>query len=303
MLVDVRGVRDGGRYTMDDPLFRLQILLDCIAWQQVPAGSLPDDDVLLARLLGLGQARWSRLRSEAMKAWKKHADGRLYSAALAETVNKTLAKSRKQSSNARKRRPQQATEDNGNARCHGTATVTGAGNPMPVPGRELEEEQEEEEEETPSERGSSPRSDALAREAPHAASEASSSSRVDLALRAMRPGGAPRAARATRLPPDWTPSEADAAYARERGVDPVVEAESFRDHFASKPGERGRSLNWSASWRTWVRKAVEFRAGRMGGARPAPAAPKRDVSWLYRPVRVAPGEGVEIIDGEAETCR
>lgn len=53
----------------------------CKAWHQVPAGSLPDNDRALARLLAPhdGLEGWLRLRaSGALRGWVKCADGRLY---------------------------------------------------------------------------------------------------------------------------------------------------------------------------------------------------------------------------------
>ena len=68
--------------------FRAGIRLLWAAWQQCPAGSLPDDDVMLCRLADLGTnlKRWRKLRPEALKKFIKCSDGRLYNPLLSEWV-------------------------------------------------------------------------------------------------------------------------------------------------------------------------------------------------------------------------
>jgi len=75
--------------------------------------------------------------------------------------------------------------------------------------------------------------------------------------------------RGSRLPDDWTPDEADSAFAAEHGVDANIEAEKFRDHWHSKAGRGAVWLDWHAKWRSWVRDAKEINTKRNG-------APKRD---------------------------
>lgn len=50
------------------------------AWKQVPAASLPDDDVILARLADLGRdvKTWRKVRDGALRGFIKCSDGRLY---------------------------------------------------------------------------------------------------------------------------------------------------------------------------------------------------------------------------------
>jgi hypothetical protein len=63
-----------------------------------------------------------------------------------------------------------------------------------------------------------------------------------------------RAKRATRLPADWMPSDSDCAFltANRPDLDLNTVADSFRDYWISQPN--GSKLDWSATWRTWVRK-------------------------------------------------
>ena len=69
-----------------------------------------------------------------------------------------------------------------------------------------------------------------------------------------------------RLPDDWQPTFADLDFAtsqlgRERTG---VEVETFRDYWHAKAGHLAVKLDWSATWRNWVRKALQQ-------ARPPPA--------------------------------
>jgi hypothetical protein len=81
---------------------------------------------------------------------------------------------------------------------------------------------------------------------------------------------------ATRVPEDFYPNEAMKAWFMAENLHRVLEAkrehEKFMDHFRAAPGERGRKLDWPATWRNWMRSAGE-RATRYGYARPVSAPP------------------------------
>ncbi len=66
--------------------FRCAVLLWCASWHQVPAASLPDDDVVLASLAGLGRdiRQWRKLKAAALRGFIKCDDGRLYHPVVAE---------------------------------------------------------------------------------------------------------------------------------------------------------------------------------------------------------------------------
>lgn len=72
------------------------------------------------------------------------------------------------------------------------------------------------------------------------------------------------AATGTRLPEDWKPSAEDVAYCKtERPeLQPSKVAQNFFDYWIAKPGKDGRKVDWSATWRSWVRKEDAQRAGR-----------------------------------------
>jgi hypothetical protein len=73
----------------DAEVFRSNVISWCAAWQQEPAGSLPDDDKALARLLGYGRdlKTWGRVRAAGgLRHWIRASDGRLYHPLVAEKV-------------------------------------------------------------------------------------------------------------------------------------------------------------------------------------------------------------------------
>lgn len=70
----------------DGEVFKAAVLLWCVAWHQVPASSLPDDDIWLAARCGGegGLKRWRRLRTAgALRGFVKCSDGRLYHPVIA----------------------------------------------------------------------------------------------------------------------------------------------------------------------------------------------------------------------------
>jgi hypothetical protein len=73
--------------------------------------------------------------------------------------------------------------------------------------------------------------------------------------------------RATRLPDDWKPTEKDTAWQHEHGIDDVTarrEAEKFRDYWRAKAGRDATKIDWSATWRNWLRNVLERTPQRPG---------------------------------------
>ena len=54
------------------------------AWHEVPAGSLEDDDDVLANIAQADDRSWKKVRDEVMRGWVKCSDGRLYHPTVAE---------------------------------------------------------------------------------------------------------------------------------------------------------------------------------------------------------------------------
>lgn len=71
--------------------------------------------------------------------------------------------------------------------------------------------------------------------------------------------------RGSRLPDDWQLPKAWGEWALQEGMDEVSvrrEADKFRDYWQSAPGSKGVKRDWLATWRNWVRKAVDDRKPR-----------------------------------------
>ena len=81
MPLDVVRLRDSDFTAVSSgEAFRAGIILWSIAWHQVPAGSLPADDQIIASLAGYGRSpkEWQKIRVQAMHGWVECSDGRLY---------------------------------------------------------------------------------------------------------------------------------------------------------------------------------------------------------------------------------
>jgi uncharacterized protein YdaU (DUF1376 family) len=61
--------------------------------------------------------------------------------------------------------------------------------------------------------------------------------------------------RATRLAPEWEPDEKTLAWQKKERpeLDPARTIERFRDFWTAKPGKDGLKLDWTATFRNWVR--------------------------------------------------
>lgn len=84
MPLEVDTLRDSDlrrRSTGDE--FKAAVILWAACWHQMPSGSLPDDDVELADLAGIGTGKpavraWQKVKPMALRGWYKASDGRLY---------------------------------------------------------------------------------------------------------------------------------------------------------------------------------------------------------------------------------
>lgn len=70
----------------------------------------------------------------------------------------------------------------------------------------------------------------------------------------------PSVGRGSRLPPDWSPDPDGMAFAEQQGLRngrAQAELGRFRDYWTAQPGQKGVKTDWPATWRNWVRRAVE----------------------------------------------
>jgi DNA-binding transcriptional MocR family regulator len=76
------------------------------------------------------------------------------------------------------------------------------------------------------------------------------------------------AARGNRIAPNWAPTITDYAFASSAGMtreDINREADKFRDYWIAKSGREACKLDWSATWRNWVRSDFRKRNGSGSG--------------------------------------
>lgn len=76
----------------NDAEFRAAFILWCKSMQQLPAGSLPNNDKALAGWCGKNVKQWVKIKDMALHGWQLADDGRLYHPVLAEVVNDILNK-------------------------------------------------------------------------------------------------------------------------------------------------------------------------------------------------------------------
>lgn len=76
--------------------------------------------------------------------------------------------------------------------------------------------------------------------------------------------------RGSRLSPCWDPTEQDVqwALANRPDLDPKKEGDSFRDYWLAKAGKDGVKLDWSATWRGWIRRANQSHFSGAGFQKP-----------------------------------
>ena len=72
----------------------------------------------------------------------------------------------------------------------------------------------------------------------------------------------------SRLTKDWLPSRGDIDAIAEQcpGLDTQAEHPAFVDYWVAVPGQRGVKLDWSATWRNWMRRKFQDKGGARASA-------------------------------------
>lgn len=266
------------------------------AWHQVPAGSLPDDEALLAGYAGVPD--WAAVRDIALRGFVKADDGRLYHAVLCRKVKKAWAERR---SYAAFCKTQKEKSQKGHAKrwgnkkkldhAHGHArTMPGAmpePRPLACPSDALKGEGEGKGEAPP---GMPP--------PPEPDGDFDRGER-DESKPASRNDG-------TRLAADWRPDPEDRAFAAGLGFDGAAIdflAAQFADFWRAKAGRGALKRDWRAAWCYWCRDELKLRglgpAGPPGPPGPGPGGPGGAQALRGRPS----GGGVVAALGEVRASR
>jgi len=122
-----------------DGEWRAAVTLWWAAWCQVPAGSLPADDVVLCRLADLGRdmKTWKKVKERALSGFAPCSDGRLYHAVLCEQALIAWDKRGKERDRKAKWRMQKTSKSQGqDADVPRDKTVTPQGQDADVPADE-----------------------------------------------------------------------------------------------------------------------------------------------------------------------
>lgn len=99
--LDIERVMQSDTWALATPDARPWLLMLWItAWQQVPCGSMPSDDLLIAARLGMQPKAFAKVRAVLLRGWWLADDGRLYHDVIAERVREMLE--RKDSERKRK---------------------------------------------------------------------------------------------------------------------------------------------------------------------------------------------------------
>ena len=218
-------------------------------WHDTPAGSLEDDDDVLADLAMCDPAKWAKVRDQVLHGWVKCDDGRWYHQVVADKAKEAWAQKQAQRQRteaarlAREQKRQQALQQvqSGATTTTVTASVTDiatASNRTEQTGQGTERERNGEGTETlPVVGGAEPPAPAA---------------------------GAAASPRGARLGPDWQLPKAWgdwalAEYPQWTAEKVRREGAAFRDHWAAKTGKDATKLDWLATWRNWCRSDIAHR--------------------------------------------
>lgn len=91
--LDLERVMQSDTWALASPDTRPWLLmLWTVAWQQVPCGSMPSDDALIAARLGMKPAAFKKAKDVLLRGWWRASDGRLYHGTIVERVQDMLGR-------------------------------------------------------------------------------------------------------------------------------------------------------------------------------------------------------------------
>lgn len=271
-----------------DQVKAISVELWCEAYEQVPAGSLPDDDVALCGAAGFSRREieaWLAVKAEVMSAWRLCSDGRWYHPFLCTVVMERWAEisSRRERERDKKRRQRENKKPG----------VAGSNKDVPVdvpPESALSRPIEDrigQEIKTPllAQGSASPPDDASGDDAfLFGLGDMDTPAGVDVGVDtpakppAVIPPAKPKGdKRGTRLPADWEATPALVDYALSKGLTPAEvddELEQFKLWWPAQPGQKGVKLDWDMTWQTWAVRAAKNR-GRIGNGGTGTRAERR----------------------------
>lgn len=233
------------------------VLLWAAAWHQVPAGSLPDNDALLTRLIGLGRdtRTFRKHRAGAMRGFVLCSDGRFYHPVVAEQVVTAWEGKLKQRWGTECARIKKANQRDGtNHPRPSYEEFLSRESPGPSP-RFVPQD-------VPGDTSNCPPGQTIQGKGIGKGTEKESSLRSETR-------------RGSRLATDWQPGEPDRDFAAGKGFSPPGidrMAEKFRNYWTAKSGSAATKIDWAATWRNWVLEEADRRPPTTSGG--------RQVDWI-----------------------
>lgn len=91
------------------------LLMWMCAWKQVPCGSFPNDEAVIAAMIGMPSKTWTRLRDVLMRGWTASSDGRVYHDTIGARVAEMLEYRAKAAKRVADFKEKKRLERNGNA--------------------------------------------------------------------------------------------------------------------------------------------------------------------------------------------
>lgn len=253
MPLDVVRLRDAGIGSIDAEAFRAAVISWCVAWHQVPAASLPNDDQVLCRILGYGRDLkfWKKLRAAgALHGYILCNDDRLYHPVVAEKSIEAMGKrgGRAETESAKTERQRRWRE-----RVKQLSEQLRNAGVTPPRGASLETLEKL-------------LVDALPPSTPPTVDKCGDDVEIgkkgiegkgEEKVPSLRSGRA-ASTRGSRLPDDWTPGPEGGTYARKLGLDPKAIFTVFRNYWLSKAGKDAVKLDWPKTWQNWcIREATD----------------------------------------------
>lgn len=225
------------------------LMLWCQSWRQYPAGSLPDDDTLIALRIGMPEAEFKAKRAKLMRGWWKASDGRLYHPVITEIVLAMLkSRLRDRLRHGGKHPKEQAHSGEFRMESDGSA-----GNPPDSDGSTGTRTRTGTSLDTPSVGKGGPGGNDFALASPTRADDVpaarlSKAERVDLRGSRMQPDDP--------LPDDWR-RWAIECYPKLTPQAVMALFVEFRNYWSDLPGKAGLKLRWFQTWQNNVHRKMK----------------------------------------------
>jgi hypothetical protein len=124
--LDMLRIEHSDTWSITPPEMRPWLLmLWAKAWMQVPAGSLPAEDEVIAGIIGMPSTSFDVHRKHLMRGWKACSDGRLYHPVLVERVLQMVTRRGKENERQQRHREMSRVTNAGVTMC--TRTGSGSG--------------------------------------------------------------------------------------------------------------------------------------------------------------------------------